>query len=214
MNLILLGPPGAGKGTQAKLLLGEFKVPQISTGDILRAAVAAGTELGKVAGPLMAAGKLVPDDIVVGIAGERLKQKDCDGGFVLDGFPRTIPQAEALEAMLGKLGKKVDRVVSLELGDDVIVERMSGRRSCPKCGAVFHVTGNPPKKAGACDACGGELIQRPDDKPETVRERLGVYAKQTAPLKAFYEERKLLAKVDGLGSTDEVFSRITAALGR
>jgi len=214
MNLILMGPPGAGKGTQAKLLLAEFQVPQISTGDILREAVKAGTELGKKAGPLMAEGKLVPDDLVIGVAEERLKKPDCAKGFVLDGFPRTIPQAEALEAMLARLGKKIDKVISIEVDDKVIVERMGGRRSCPKCGAVFHVTANPPKAEGVCDACGTALVRRPDDDPETVQERLTVYAKKTAPLKAFYEQRGLLAKIDGVGATDAVFGHIKAALGR
>ena len=214
MNLILLGPPGAGKGTQAKLLLAEFKVPQISTGDILREAVKNETALGKVAGPLMKAGKLVPDDIVVGVAEERLKQPDCAGGFVLDGFPRTIPQAEALEASLKRVSKQVDRVISLEVDDSVIVERMRGRRSCPACGAVFHVTANPPRAEGICNACNGKLVQRPDDTPETVQKRLTEYAKMTAPLKAFYAQRDLLAKVDGMGTTDAVFAKIRAALGR
>lgn len=214
MNLILLGPPGSGKGTQATKLLAEFKVPQISTGDILRKAIAAGTELGKKAKPLMDAGKLVPDELVIGIVEERLKEPDCNGGYVLDGFPRTIPQAEALEVMLDRNGKKIDRVVSLEVKDEAIVDRMGGRRSCPKDGSVFHVKANPPKVAGKCDACGGDLVQRADDVPETVQKRLTEYAKNTAPLIAFYEKRGLVAHIDGMVPTDAVFASVKKALGR
>ncbi len=214
MNLILLGPPGSGKGTQAKLLLEKYKVPQISTGDILRKAIAAGTPLGKQAKPLMDAGKLVPDELVVGIVEDRLKESDCIGGYVLDGFPRTIPQAEALEAMLTKNGKKIDRVISLEVKDEIIVDRMGGRLSCPKDGSVFHKTANPPKKAGVCDACGAALTQRPDDAPETVKRRLVEYAKNTAPLIAFYEQKGVLARIDGMARTDAVFGAITKAVGK
>ncbi len=211
-NLILLGPPGAGKGTQAKLLLAAFGIPQISTGDILREAIRNGTALGKQAKPLMDSGKLVPDELVVGIVEERFKAPDCAQGFVLDGFPRTVPQAEALEAMLSRNGRKIDRVVSLEVKDDLIVERMAGRRSCPKDGSVFHLKANPPKMAGKCDACGGELTQRADDKPETVLKRLTEYAKLTAPLKPFYESRGMLARVDAMGTTEQVSQAVRAVV--
>lgn len=214
MNLILLGPPGAGKGTQAKKLLSELKIPQISTGDILREAVRNQTALGKQVKPLMDAGQLVPDELVVGIVDERLKASDCARGFVLDGFPRTIPQAEALQAALARAGKKIDRVVSLEVPDELIVERMSGRRSCPKDGRVYHVTQNPPKVAGKCDECGGELAQRSDDAPEKVQTRLVEYARLTQPLKAFYEKQGLLARVEGVGAPEAIFSQVLRSLGR
>jgi adenylate kinase len=214
MNLILLGPPGAGKGTQARLLLEKYKLPQISTGDILREAIRLGTPLGKKAEPLLATGKLVPDEVVIGIIDERLKREDCKGGYVLDGFPRTIPQAEALEAQLSKVGKKIDRVLSLEVDNAAIVQRMAGRRSCPSDGAVFHLTNNPPKVSGRCDKCGAALVQREDDVPEKVLHRLTVYGDQTAPLKAFYDKRQLLSRVDGMGGPDAVFKSIVDALGK
>ena len=214
MNLILLGPPGAGKGTQAKLLLEKYKLPQISTGDILREAIRQETPLGKQAAPLLATGKLVPDEIVIGIIDERLKRDDAKGGFVLDGFPRTIPQAEALEKQLSLGGKKIDRVISLEVDDAAIVQRMGGRRSCPVDGSVFHLTNNPPKVAGKCDKCGTALAQREDDVPEKVQHRLTVYAQQTAPLKDFYGKRDLLSRIDGMGATDAVFKQIVDALGK
>ncbi|MFZ5468057.1 MAG: adenylate kinase [Myxococcota bacterium] len=213
MNLILLGPPGAGKGTQAKKLLVDFQVPQISTGDILREAVRNQTELGKRAKPLMEAGQLVPDELVVGIVEERLKAPDCAKGFVLDGFPRTIPQAEALEQALSRAGKRIDKVISLEVADEKIVERMSGRRSCPKDGRVYHVVQNPPRVTGVCDECGTSLIQRSDDAPEKVQTRLAEYARLTQPLKVFYEKRGLLARVDGIGSPEGIYADIKKALG-
>ncbi len=214
MNLILLGPPGAGKGTQAKLMLQKYELPQISTGDILREAIRQGTELGKRVEPLLANGKLVPDDLVIQIIEERLKRDDAKKGFVLDGFPRTLPQAEALEAQLSRAGKKIDRVVSLEVDEAAIVGRMSGRRSCPKDGSVFHVLNSPPKISGKCDKCGEALVQRPDDVPEKVQNRLRIYAQDTAPLKAFYEQRNLLSRIDGMGSTEKVFGAISDALGK
>ncbi len=214
MNLILLGPPGAGKGTQAKLMLEKFQLPQISTGDILREAIRQQTPLGKQVEPLLAAGRLVPDGLVIEIIEERLQREDAKKGFVLDGFPRTIPQAEALEGQLKKAGKQIDRVVSLEVDEAAIVGRMSGRRSCPKDGSVFHLTNSPPKAIGKCDKCGADLVQRPDDVPEKVLSRLQIYARDTAPLKEFYEKRGLLCRIDGMGSADTVFAAITAAVGK
>ncbi|MFL5358893.1 adenylate kinase [Archangium sp.] len=214
MNLILLGPPNAGKGTQAKKLYADFKIPQISTGDILRKAVREGTELGKLAGPLMAAGAYVPDEIVIGIVEERLKEPDCANGFILDGFPRTTPQAEALERMLSKLGKKLDAVVSLEVPHEKLIERGSGRRSCPTCGSVYHVYQSPPKKAGFCDKDGTGLVQREDDKAEVIEKRLKKYDAETAPLKHFYAQRGLLKSIDGVGSPEGIYEEIKKAAGR
>lgn len=213
MNLILLGPPGAGKGTQAGLLA-KLGLPQISTGDILRAAVREQTELGKKAKPLMESGQLVPDELVVGIVEARLRAPDCASGFVLDGFPRTIPQADALEKALESSGRKIDKVISLEVSDELIVERMSGRRSCPNDGSVYHVVSNPPARDGLCNVCQGPLIQRTDDAPETVQKRLSAYAQQTSPLKSYYSQKGLLAKVDGMHSTEAVFAQIRQFIGR
>ena len=212
MNLILLGPPGAGKGTQAKRLIAEEKIPQISTGDILREAVRNGTELGKKADPIMKSGNLVPDELVVGIVQERLKADDCRKGFILDGFPRTIPQADALEKAIAALGKKIDAVISLEVPQETLLERLSGRRSCPKDGNVYHVVDNPPKKTGVCDACGSQLIQREDDQPEKITQRLVAYEKMTAPLKDYYGKKGLLRKIDGVGSPDGIFAAIRKAI--
>ncbi|WNG46774.1 adenylate kinase [Archangium minus] len=214
MNLILFGPPFAGKGTQAKNLYADFKIPQISTGDILRKAVREGTEMGKLAGPLMAAGAYVPDEIVIGIVEERLKEPDCANGFVLDGFPRTPPQAEALERMLARLGKKLDAVVSLEVPTEKLIERGSGRRSCPTCGAVYHVYQNPPKRAGFCDKDGAGLTQREDDKAEVIEKRLKKYETETASLKEFYAQRGLLKSIDGVGSPEGIYEDIKKALGK
>lgn len=212
MNLILLGPPGAGKGTQAKKLYAEFAIPQISTGDILREAVRNQTELGRQAGPLMKAGKLVPDELVVGIVKERLKAPDCRNGFILDGFPRTLPQADALGQALAQVGKRIDAVVSLEVPREKLLERLSGRRSCPKDGSVFHVTDNPPKRSGYCDACHAGLIQREDDQPEKITERLVAYEQMTAPLKDYYEGKGLLRRVDGVGATEGIYAAIKVAV--
>jgi adenylate kinase len=214
MNLILFGPPFVGKGTQAKNLYAEFKLPQISTGDILRKAVREGTELGKLAGPLMAAGSYVPDEIVIGIVEERLKEPDCANGFVLDGFPRTPPQAEALERMLARLGRKLDAVVSLKVPHEKLIERGSGRRSCPTCGSVYHVYQNPPKRAGYCDKDGAGLVQRDDDKADVIEKRLKKYDAETAALEPFYAQRGLLKTIDGVGSPEGVYADIKKALGK
>ena len=209
MKIILLGAPGAGKGTQAEAICKHLSIPQISTGNIIRAALKNGTEMGKKAQAYMDAGKLVPDEVVIGIIEERLQEDDCKNGYVLDGFPRTIPQAEALE----KAGITFDAVVSLEISDEEIVERMGGRRVCASCGAPFHVKNLPPKVEGVCDACGGKLEARADDKPEVVRDRLKVYHKETAPLKDFYAARNLLKTVENQPTVAETTTAILKALG-
>lgn len=212
MDLILFGPPGAGKGTQAQFLVDTFGVPQISTGDMLRAAVKAGTPLGIKAKEIMGRGGLVSDDIVLGIVAERLKEVDCSKGFVLDGFPRTIPQADALDHILKDAGRSIDHVVSLEVDNDEIVKRLSGRRSCPVCGKGYHVTFDPPKQVGVCGVCGAALVQRDDDREETIRHRLSVYEEQTAPLKDYYREKNLLRPILGMGLISKVQQRIAEAL--
>ena len=212
MNLILLGPPGAGKGTQAKRLMEKYDIPQISTGDILRAAVKEGTEMGRKAKEFMDAGKLVPDEVVIGIIDDRLKEKDCQGGFMLDGFPRTVPQAEALDGVLTKMGSGIDHVVSIEVPESELIGRLTGRRTCKGCGAGFHVMFDPPKVEGKCDKCEGELYQRDDDNQETVTNRLKVYNDQTQPLIDYYRGKGLLRPVDGLGGIEEIFERITKVL--
>lgn len=209
MKLILLGPPGAGKGTQAEILNKKLGIPTISTGNILRAAVKNGTPVGLKAKEYMDAGKLVPDEVIIGVISERLAEADCQNGFILDGVPRTIPQAEALE----KAGISFDAVVSIEISDEEIVERMAGRRVCTACGAPYHVKNMPPKVEGVCDACGGKLEARADDKPEVVRDRLQVYHKETAPLKDFYAARNLLKTVDNQPAVAETTTAILNALG-
>ncbi|MBN2645248.1 MAG: adenylate kinase [Desulfuromonadaceae bacterium] len=212
MKLILLGPPGAGKGTQAKLLVQKFAIPQISTGDILRAAVKDGTPMGVKAKSFMDAGGLVPDEVVVGIVKERLQKDDCSNGFILDGFPRTLPQADALQDTLKSLDKNLDAVISLEVDIEALVERLTGRRSCPACGAGFHVKYEPPKQDGICDKCGAALIQRDDDREETIRNRMQVYQDQTLPLVTYYQQAGLLSKVDGMLPIGEVTVLIDALL--
>ncbi|RLI88670.1 MAG: adenylate kinase [Archaeoglobales archaeon] len=212
MNLILLGPPGSGKGTQAKFIVEKYGIPQISTGDMLREAVAKGTELGKKAKEYMDKGQLVPDEVVIGIVKERLKQPDCEKGFILDGFPRTLPQAEALDKMLEELGKKIDGVINIHVPEEEVVKRIVNRRSCRNCGAVYHLIYNPPKEEGKCDKCGGELYQRDDDKEETVRNRYKVYRDQTEPLIDYYQKKGLLYNVDGTKTIEEVSKEVEAIL--
>ncbi|MBR4054250.1 MAG: adenylate kinase [Clostridia bacterium] len=209
MNLILFGPPGAGKGTQGEIICEALKIPTISTGAMIRAAIKDGTELGKQASELIKSGALVPDEVVVGIVKERLAQSDCANGFILDGFPRTIPQADALD----QLGVKIDCVLSLEVADDTIVERMSGRRSCPGCGATYHVKYNPSADGKTCDSCGTELTLRADDKPETVLNRLRVYHTETEPLKDYYAKKNLLKTVVGQESVEDTTALVKKALG-
>jgi len=211
--VVLLGPPGAGKGTQAKLLQEEFAACQISTGDILRQAVAQQTPLGQEAAQYINRGALVPDDVIVNLVAERLKQKDCEKGFILDGFPRTIAQAESLDAILKRMNLSLNGVLSVQVPEQVIIERLAGRRTCKSCGALSHVVFNPPKKAGVCDRCGGELFQRDDDREETIAHRLKVYESQTAPLADYYRERGLLRAIDGVGAIDQIRARVNEALG-
>ena len=212
MNLILLGPPGAGKGTQAKMIVEKYGIPQIATGDILREAVAKGTELGRKAKEYMDRGELVPDEVVIGIVKERLSQPDCEKGFILDGFPRTVRQAEALDEMLDEMGRKLDAVISIEVPEEEIVKRIVYRRICKQCGAVYNLIYNPPKVNGKCDKCGGELYQRDDDKEDVVRERYRVYKEQTEPLKEYYRKTGILYEVDGTKSIEEVFDEIDSIL--
>ncbi len=209
MKLILLGAPGAGKGTQAEFISKRLNIPTISTGNMLRAAVQNGTPVGLQAKAYMDAGQLVPDEVIIGIVQERLAQPDCRQGYILDGVPRTIAQAEALEAA----GISFDAVLSLEISDETIVERMSGRRSCPDCGATYHIASAPPKEQGKCDKCGAQLLQRQDDKPETVFSRLQVYHEQTEPLKDFYAARGILKPADNQDTIEETTKVVFAALG-
>jgi adenylate kinase len=213
MDVILLGPPGSGKGTQAQKMVERYRIPQISTGDILRGAVKEKTPLGVEAKRYMDQGALVPDEVVVGIVRDRLKGADCDGGFLLDGFPRTVPQAEALESTLKDMKTGIDHVVSIEVDNDELIRRLTGRRTCRNCGAMYHLTFDPPKKEGICNKCGGELYQRDDDKEETIRARLQVYEKQTAPLIEYYRNRGLLRTIDGVGATEKIFGKIVEAVG-
>ncbi len=212
MNVILLGPPGAGKGTQAKMLVEEYQIPQISTGDILRAAVKEGSPLGKEAKACMDKGDLVPDSVVIGIVEKRIQQPDCAKGYMLDGFPRTVPQAEALDGMLKNLSSQIDHVVSIEVANEELVGRLTGRRTCRDCGVGFHVMFDPPEQEGVCDKCGGELYQRDDDNVETVSSRLEVYESQTLPLIDYYGAQEKIRPIDGVGDIKEIFARVTQVL--
>lgn len=213
MKIIMLGAPGAGKGTQAKKIADKYSIPHISTGDIFRANIKEGTELGKKAKTYMDQGLLVPDDLVVDLVVDRVQQDDCKNGYVLDGFPRTIPQAESLDAALEKLNDKIDFAVNVEVPDENIIRRMSGRRACLGCGATYHIEHIPPKTEGICDTCGKELVLRDDDKPETVKKRLDVYHEQTQPLIDYYTKKDVLAEVDGTKDMEEVFQDIVKVLG-
>ena len=212
MNLILLGAPGAGKGTQAKLISERHGIPQIATGDILREAVTSGTELGRKAKEFMDRGELVPDEIVIGIVKERLAQPDCENGFILDGFPRTLVQAEALDNILAEMNKKIDAVINIDVSEEETIKRITYRRTCKKCGAIYHLIYNPPKEDKKCDKCGGELYQRDDDKEETVRERFRVYRERTEPLIDYYKKKGLLHNVDGTKNIQDVFREIEDVL--
>jgi adenylate kinase len=212
MILILLGPPGAGKGTQAKLLSLEYGIPHISTGDMFRDHKARGTELGKKIQAIMDAGGLVTDDVTNAMVKDRLSRPDVAKGFILDGYPRTTAQAEYLEKLLQSMGRKIDRVLSYEVPEELVVERISGRRSCPKCGAIYHVSSNPPRGTGVCDKDDTGLVQRDDDKPENVKKRMQEYADKTWPLKRFYQERKLVSEIEGVGTPEGILSATRAAL--
>ena len=212
MNLILLGPPGAGKGTQAKILTKRYQIPQISTGDILRAAIKDQTPMGVKAKSFMDSGALVSDEVVVGIVEERLAKSDCTNGFILDGFPRTVVQADALKKMLQALDKTIDHVISIEVEKEELLGRITGRRTCRNCGKGFHIQFDPPRVDGICDECGGELYQRDDDSEATMRKRLDVYEKQTAPLIAYYAKESLLRTIHGIGSIDDIQSRLMREL--
>ncbi len=213
MKIIMLGAPGAGKGTQAKKIAEKYSIPHISTGDIFRANIKNGTELGMKAKTYMDQGLLVPDELVVDLVVDRLGQDDCAYGCVLDGFPRTIPQAEALDAALTKAGQAVDYAINVEVPDENIVKRMSGRRACVNCGATYHIVYAPTKVENVCDTCQGELILRDDDKPETVQKRLNVYHEQTQPLIDYYTKKNILVEVDGTVDIDDVFAAIVKVLG-
>ena len=212
MILVLLGPPGSGKGTQAKRLVAEKKWPQLSTGDMLRSAIAAKTPLGMEAKSYMDKGALVPDSVVIGLISERIKQADCISGFILDGFPRTVPQAEALDQVLQSSGRKVDCTLLFAMDDKELVSRLSGRRTCLKCGAMFHVETMKPKKPGFCDVCGSELVQRDDDKIEVIQKRLAVYHEQTSPLEKYYLKKGVLITLDASQSVEIVTKAINQAM--
>lgn len=213
LRAVLLGPPGAGKGTQAVRLVEKYEIPHISTGDIFRKNIKEGTELGKKAQEYMNAGALVPDELVVDLVKDRLQQDDCKNGFLLDGFPRTIFQAEKLDEFLSESNLKMDIVINLKVEKGALIKRLTGRRVCKDCGASYHIVNIPPKKEGVCDICGGELIQRKDDNIETVENRINVYEEQTAPLIGYYKEAGSLVDFDGEASLDEVFDAIVQAIG-
>jgi adenylate kinase len=213
MRLVLLGAPGAGKGTQAKKLIGKYNIPQISTGDILRKAVADGTPLGKEAKVIMDKGELVTDEIVIRLVKERLAQDDCKNGYILDGFPRTTPQAEALDSVLAEMGSPLDVALSVDVDMGDLMKRLTGRRTCSGCQQMYNVHFSAPVKEGVCDKCGGELIQRDDDKEDTIKNRLEVYEKSTAPLIDYYGKKGILKSVEGVGSIDDIFNKICSVLG-
>jgi adenylate kinase len=213
MILVLLGPPGAGKGTQAKMLARDLRIPHISTGDMFREHKAKGTEIGKKVQAIMDSGGLVTDDITNAMVKDRLSRPDVAGGFILDGYPRTRAQAEYLDRLLQSLGQKIDRVVSYEVAEEVVVDRISGRRSCPRCGAVYHVSQNPPRQAGKCDREGADLALRDDDRPENVERRLQEYEVKTEPLRRYYHEHGLVAPVEGVGEPDEILAATKRLLG-
>ncbi|WP_055482792.1 adenylate kinase [Sphaerimonospora mesophila] len=214
MRLVLVGPPGAGKGTQAQFIASHLSIPKISTGDIFRANVSGGTPLGKLAKEYMDRGDLVPDEVTVAMVRDRLSEDDAQEGFLLDGFPRNVPQAEVLKKMLAEFGTALDLVLELVVDDDEVVRRLAGRRTCRSCGKVWHELFDPPTQPGVCDACGGELFQRDDDREETIRHRLEVYQEQTAPLVAFYADEGILVGVDATGPVEEVTQRAMAVLRR
>lgn len=213
MKIIMLGAPGAGKGTQAKRIAEKYGIPHISTGDIFRANIKGGTELGMKAKAFMDQGQLVPDEITIGMLLDRIHEADCANGYVLDGFPRTIPQAESLTKALAEMGEAIDYAINVDVPDSAIVSRMGGRRACVNCGATYHVEFNAPKQEGVCDVCGEKLILREDDKPETVQNRLTVYHEQTQPLIDYYQKAGVLAEVDGTQDMDQVFTDIVSVLG-
>ena len=212
MRVIFLGPPGVGKGTQAEFVAKEFSIPKLSTGDLLRDSVQKKTALGLEAKGFMDRGGLVPDEVVIGLVREKLRSAECQKGFILDGFPRTVPQADQLGVLLESSGDRLDRVVYFTLPKDEIIKRISGRRSCPQCKAVYHIQSVPPKMKGICDVCGTELIQRNDDKPETIESRLSVYYEQTAPLIEYYQAKNLLSELEGSGAVVDVQHRLLALL--
>jgi adenylate kinase len=213
MRLVLLGAPGAGKGTQAKKLIDKYNIPQISTGDILRKAVADGTPLGKEAKSYMDKGELVPDSVVIGLVKERLAQDDCKGGYIFDGFPRNTAQAETLDGVLANMNSPIDVALSVDVDMDVLMKRLTGRRTCKSCQQMYNVHFTPSQKEGVCDKCGGELFQRDDDKEETIKNRLEVYEKSTAPLIDYYRKKNILKSVEGMGSVDDIFNKVCSVLG-
>lgn len=213
MNIVLLGPPGAGKGTQAKMLVDQYGIPQISTGEILRDNLKAKTELGLEAKKYMDEGKLVPDEVVIGIIANRIKEDDCLKGYMLDGFPRTVAQAEALDKILSDRGSNIDHVISIEVPNEELMGRLTGRRTCRKCGQGYHVMFDPPKDKGVCGKCGGELYQRDDDNEATVGNRLKIYADQTQPLIDYYQDKGLVRPIEGVGPIKDIFGRIVKVLG-
>jgi adenylate kinase len=213
MISVFLGPPGSGKGTQAKRVSAEKGIPQLSTGDMLRAAIAAGSALGRSAQDFMSRGALVPDEVVIGLIRERTELGDCAGGFILDGFPRTIPQAVALDALLAERARKIDSAILFQIDDSVLVARLTGRRTCVKCGTMYHVESLPPREAGICDQCGSKLIQREDDREDVIRKRLSVYHHQTSPLVDYYSNQDILSPVDASASPDAVFASVSRKLG-